>query len=505
MVEEMLDFHPLKSRFLFMPDLSGLLAAESALLERLLAEWIPRRRWYRSKARTLASVAIEAHAPLGPGGDAPRFCLVKTAFAEGPSELYAVPLTLWESFDARDIPEAGRIGPVPGTEKILGDASWDPRFRRALFDLLEGRNETRLGGGILRGTSVAGRRLAAVQGSRLLGAEQSNTSFAYASGDFVKLYRRVEQAVNPEPETLRFLRAAGWRHTPPLAGTLEWIVDGRPPATLAVMQDLVESRGDAWEHALANLRGDLSGSYLEWTRLLGSRVAGLHGALRLPPGSPGDFAPESLTLEDVESASAGAWAQLDAALETLESRLPRLDPGTAALARETLRKRPFFEDRLRAPAAGDRLEGAVKTRTHGDLHLGQILVGIQDPPDAWILDFEGEPGRPLAEARRKQSPLRDAAGMLRSFHYAAHTAARAREGGRLADADAVAKTLGDAFREGYAGTAGIDLNAEEHARLLDLFLLEKAVYELHYELNNRPDWVEIPLRGLLNLLEDARG
>ncbi|MCD6024241.1 MAG: 1,4-alpha-glucan branching enzyme [Fibrobacteria bacterium] len=484
-----------------MPDLSELLETEGSVLERLLADWIPQRRWYRSKARTLASVALEAHAPLGPESDAPRFCLVRTTFGDGSSELYAVPLALREPVNALDPPEAGRIGRIAGAENLLCDASWDPRFRRALFELLEGRKEIRWGGGILRGTPVPGRRLGGAPSSRLLGAEQSNTSFAYASGDFVKLYRRVEQEVNPEPEILGFLRAAGWTHTPPLACTLEWVADGRPPATLAVMQDLVESRGDAWEHALANLREGPSGAYLEWTRLLGTRVAGLHAALRAPLDVPGGgFSPEPLTDGDVEDVRAGVRAQLGAVLETLESRLPALDPGTAASAREVLRRRPFFEDRLRAPAHENLPEGAVKTRTHGDLHLGQILVGMQDPPDAWILDFEGEPGRPLAEARRKQSPLRDVAGMLRSFHYAAHAARRS---GSTGDADALAQTLGKAFREGYARAAGFDLNAEAHARLLDLFILEKAVYELHYELNNRPDWVEIPLRGLLNLLEDA--
>lgn len=488
-----------------MPDLSELLGTEGPVLERLLADWIPRRRWYRSKARILASVALEAQAPLGPEGDAPRFCLARTTFDDGSSELYAVPLALRDPAEAGDVPEAGRIGPIAdagaGPEKVLCDASWDPRFRQALFELLEGRKELRLGGGILRGTPVPGRRLGGAPSSRLLGVEQSNTSFAYASGDFVKLYRRVEQEVNPEPEILAFLRAAGWLHTPPLACTLEWVVDGRPAATLAVMQDLVESRGDAWEHALASLREGPSGAYLEWTRLLGTRVAGLHAALRAPLDVPGGgFSPERLTAADVEDVRAGVRAQWGAVLEALESGLSALDPATAANAREVLRKRPLLEARLQAPLGEEPPEGAVKTRTHGDLHLGQILVGIQDPPDAWILDFEGEPGRPLAEARRKRSPLRDAAGMLRSFHYAAHASRRS---GSTGDADALAKTLGKAFREGYARVAGFDPNAEAHARLLDLFVLEKAVYELHYELNNRPDWVDIPLRGLLNLLEDA--
>jgi predicted trehalose synthase len=502
-----------------MTALSELLDANDPVLQRDLTRWLPARRWFRSKSKTLSSVTVEAHAPVGEAdetGEPPRFCILETVFSDGAFERYALPLTLFTPAEAASLPEAARIAFVQdgNGEKILGDASWDPRFRAGLFELLTqgfgGKRETRLGRGLLRVNAsdapadrAHGENGESTPASRILAAEQSNTAFAYeppggrdaGGGSFVKLYRRLEEAVNPEPEVLRFLGArAEEARVPRFLGGLDWVEEGRVPVTLALMQDLVDTRGDAWEYTLGNLRQP---DFPAWISRLGRHVAELHNALASRPDVP-DFAPEPLASEDLGHLRAGTRALLDGALASLSRWTGPAE--TEALARRVLDARARLEALLDdAVAAVAAAPAAVKTRTHGDLHLGQVLVGARDPDQIWILDFEGEPGRPLAEARRKHSPLRDAAGMLRSFHYAAHTGLR--EAGPDA-ADALAAALRAAFLDGYGRAqraAGVDRESPAFARLLDLFTLEKAIYELHYELNNRPDWVVIPLRGLLAL------
>jgi trehalose synthase-fused probable maltokinase len=483
----------------------------------LLGGWMLRRRWFRSKAKTLTSVAVEAHAPVGRDGereeDGPRFCILKTGFSDGTFERYALPLVLRNRLDTTGLPEDCIVGSIPGSaggpdEKILCDAGWDAEFRGALFELLTGVQKVYWAGekGVLQGRAIGGPFSPGA--SEILNAEQSNTSFVYSPGGsepghFVKLYRRLDEAVNPEPEILRFLRErTTYRHVPRFEASLEWTREGHIPVTVALMQERVEARGDAWEYTLENLRasaasGAPDAAFTAWVSLLGRRVAELHAALGSAPDLP-DFAPEPLTLADLDHLRTGTRALLHGALVALEAKQDRVNASLAGLIEKLAEDRPRLEALLQDSPD---LPAALKIRTHGDLHLGQILVGARSHNDVWILDFEGEPGRPMSEARRKQSPLRDVAGMLRSFHYAAHTVKGGED--RAPAADALAQALCAAFLEGYLGEERNTSPAFSAGqwRLLDLFVLEKAVYELHYELNNRPDWIEIPVRGLIGLLE----
>lgn len=477
-----------------------------ARVEALLPEYLPRCRWFRSKTREIASARLEATAPLGQATGFPVLAVVRTEYRDGGSERYALPLTFLPENTGSGFPDGARIGTfaAPGGERILCDASWDAGFRAALFDLLSGAHAGTLDGGTLRGRPVAGGRLPEGRGnaSRVLGAEQSNTSARYDSGHFAKIYRKLGDGVNPEPEVLRFLREhTAYRHVPEFASALEWARAGDDaPITVALLVDFVAADGDAWKVALKRLAevfasGDASlpESFAAWIRLLGKRTGELHDALASRPDVAA-FAPEPLTAADLERVRSGIRAQLTEAFEALQRRLDELSPETKLLANGVTRARGRLESLLDFDAKGDL---GRKIRAHGDLHLGQILV---TGDDVCILDFEGEPGRPLSEARRRQSPLRDAAGMLRSFHYAAHTAARA--AGKPGDAPRLADALCDRFLSGYlpaAATAGLPADAGARDSLLRLFVIEKAVYELLYELNNRPDWVEIPLDGLAAL------
>jgi maltose alpha-D-glucosyltransferase/alpha-amylase len=528
----------------------------STLERYILPAWLPRQRWFRAKSRAIATVSIESAVSLE-GGTV--FSILRVDFADNLTddphedfERYALPLALVSGDVAADIPETSRIGPVPTAQgnRLLIDGCWDAGFRTQLLRILSGvasdkhenarkdeNREAPSGSGILRGLPAHGEDpgpwvYSDHLSSRVLAAEQSNTSFVYASripgapGIFVKLYRRLEGGIHPEPEMLRFLREhTDYRGVPAFLSALEWTsggTDDAGSATVALAQEFVPGAANAWEYALEALRPLLQDpaapvpeALTAWAALLGRRVGALHVALASPRDVPG-FAPESLSPPDLERIRSGVRAQWDKAIPALASlstrTRERTSEETALLARTVLKHRARLDALL---GAGDLPDGkengqgeerAVKTRTHGDLHLGQILVTRED---IRILDFEGEPGRSLAEARAKQSPLRDVAGMLRSFHYAAHVAARdagAPSGNEGEDsrAEVLSGVLGAAFLAGYFGARDGSAGPRESPRarntLLDLFTLEKTVYEFRYECDNRPDWVDIPLHGLLRIL-----
>ena len=464
----------------------------TALEKGLLASWLPRQRWFRSKARAVASVAIEAAIPVT--SDA-TFCAVRVDFMRGDAERYAVPLQLVSSGRRSEYPEGALAGEAPDG-RLFVDACHDATFRAAWLDIAAGRFEASGTGGLLRGRPDGSGAFADTERagkSRLYAGEQSNTSFNFDERVVVKLFRRFESGIHPEPEMLRFLRHAGYRDAPVFLASLEWAPDAaadaggtesaREAVTLAVAQEFVRDAELAWEFWVRELEVALRAdsvppALLQSAAMLGASVGALHATLASRPDDP-DFAPEPLMATDLDAARAGSLARLDTAAGVLEKTV-------AARLRERLR---------RVAAAG------AKIRVHGDLHLGQILLAESGPR---LLDFEGEPGRPLAEARRKASPLRDVAGMLRSFHYAAHVALRNAHAAIPEDrADAFARSLGEAFRHAWhKAIASARLfsegafEASETLDLLNFFILEKALYELEYERNNRPDWVEIPRRGL---------
>ena len=487
-------------------------------LERvLLPEWIPARRWFRAKSRAVERVALEARIPLAETPHPVVLAIANVAFREGPAERYLLPLARVSAPEATDLPEAARIGTVDGdatdAECVWIDASWDAGFRAALAKLLAGATATDAGtdaSGALHGEPVgSGGARAALEDpaagvtSRVLSAEQSNTALVYGDRVFVKLYRRLETGTHPEPEMLRFLRErTAFRDVPAYVSALHWAARDGGVSTVALAQEFTPG-DDAWGQLLAALNGTASGTPpAEAVRLaarLGTAVGGLHAALA--GGAEPDFAPERLTAREVEDAADAVLRQLDSGLADA-ARLR--DDAAAALAREAHDTRGRLRELVRAAAAKAGAGSAPRTRIHGDLHLGQILMARADGSPR-ILDFEGEPGRPLADARRKRSPLRDAAGMLRSFHYAAHVADRAGSAPDPERADAVAEALSTAFLETYARAfpaAGLD-PAPADTPLLRLHVLEKAAYELRYELDNRPDWAAIPLLGLRSLARAA--
>jgi maltose alpha-D-glucosyltransferase/alpha-amylase len=341
---------------------------------------------------------------------------------------------------------------------------------------------------------------------------------------FLKGYRLMRPGVNTELEMSRHLTEAGYPAAAPFAGDVVLSEAGGEQTALCSLQAYVRNQGDAWSFTTTYLeqfmesradpsRADVAadhGLYLPRANLLGVRVGELHRLLAQPSADPA-FAPEPITQSDLARWSRDAGQELRATFAKLRAARPRIAEPDRAAAEALLEREKDLRGRL-API-DVALVAATRTRHHGDLHLGQVLL-VRD--DFLIIDFEGEPGRSIEERRRKHSPLRDVAGMLRSFAYAGSRVlshARIAPGPHL---DAVAQAVAAWRREASAAflaghRAGIgDASSwpagdEGVRRLLDLFLVEKALYELRYELDNRPDWVGATLRGLLELTAAADG
>ncbi|MBI2392169.1 MAG: putative maltokinase [Deltaproteobacteria bacterium] len=486
-----------------------LFGRDRARLGDMLSEWIAARRWFKSRTRTRVGADVIEVVPVGPLSAA----FVRIVFADGGQEVYIVPLA--EATGA----EAERVRRDDAQAVILDDHDSlvheaPAAFAEAMIDAMRESRE-------LRGTHAALRGrpgvvdLGGLPKAEVGRAEQTNTAVRFGQRVIMKIYRSTVAGPNPEVEILRFLAREGARHeqvpTPKLAGEVDLVDDRGGQAAVAMAQTFVESRGDAWQatlFALSSLleqaRGAPSDAALAGeiarARKLGARTAALHRALSSPSEDPA-FTPEPASPADLSAMIAVARASLEHMVSALrKTKLP--DESHAAAAR-LLAHAGDLDARL--VEAGRLPIAAFRTRVHGDYHLGQVLVTPED--DLVIIDFEGEPARSLEERRRKGLAVRDVAGMLRSFDYAAVTALRAaREPERARPwIDAWRRAVSDAFvaawREGVAGSPAAPADDRDSRALLDLFLIEKAVYEVGYELDHRPTWVSIPIEGLLSLLE----
>jgi maltokinase len=424
----------------------------SARLDRETIDWLARQRWFAAKTRRIVEAVVDDRIPI----ERAEVCLVRIVLDDGSADRYVIAL-------ARD---AGLV-----------DAFDDAGFCRGLLRLMGEAREARGQRGALRGhrSHAFPARLAADGAVRRLGGEQSNTSVVFDGAVIVKHFRRLTKGENPELEMTRFLTEhTAFSNTPRLAGALEYVESDATTSTLAVAQELVADGRDGWQWLLARLAaGDAT---LDAIRQLGRRTGELHLALATPTSDPA-FGAEPIGRGDVAAWAAAVERQVMAARAAVPGRdLPEV-PAAAAAA-----------------LAG--LLGAVKIRHHGDFHLGQTLC-LRDGEDFMLIDFEGEPLRSLAERRRKHTPLRDVAGMLRSFAYAAATAAR--DGRSAGDWESHARAV---FVEAYRATAGgaafVPTSPAAFARVVATLELEKAAYEIVYEANNRPDWLEIPVRGFVS-------
>jgi trehalose synthase-fused probable maltokinase len=432
------------------------------LTEETLVDYIAAQRWYGSKGREVAHAAVVDCAEL-PGA---VIALVEVRFPEGTHDTYQL---------------------VAGNQL---DGLAEPRVARELMQRIRsGASQLTRDGGtivfqVVEGSVRVGTELADV---RLIESEQSNSSVVFDQELVLKVYRRVEAGINPELEMLRFLSEHEFENVPPLHGWYAY--HGRPAeSTLGIVQTFVPDALDGWELALDELAREPE-RFLGRLGRLGEVTGAMHTCLA-SDGNDSAFAPEDPSLESLGLLTATIDEEIERAFLELPDDLESLDPirQRGEEIRERLRQ-------LTHAGAGGRI-----IRHHGDFHLGQTLWA---PSDDWvILDFEGEPARSLPERRRKRSPLRDVAGMLRSFAYAASAVEPMR--GAAAPLGWEERARAE-FLDAYMSTVDPTLvppGPEAVEKLLSVFELEKAVYELRYEVNMRPDWVPIPVAGILRILEE---
>ena len=512
-----------------------------ALEERILPGYLTRQRWFGGKARTIQSLRILEWMSVSRAKDSAKVLLVRVSYVEGSPEIYVLPLAKTAHDPDQELPKGAlALANIKGGAVVLFEAVHDETFAEDLYELLMRRKKIAATEGTVTASS---RKILRQFGgepphSRLLGVEQSNTSILYGDKLLLKLYRRTEEGLHPDLEIVRYLtQKAGFQHIPPYAGAIEYRRPGREALVVGLMQEFVPNQGDAWQYSLDALdhyfdrilaldpadgkvavpgRSVLAvaleepgesvfervgGLYLEMTGLLGRRTAELHLALAEGRREPG-FVPEPFSMLYQRGVFQSMLNQTRQGFRTLREMSGRLPGHLQEEAGQALKLERTVVGIMRS-LLKEKVD-AVKIRIHGDYHLGQVLYTGKD---FVIFDFEGEPARSLSERRLKRSPVRDVAGMIRSFHYAAYTALHHTAAGRedvLSQLDPWAEhwylQVSGAFLRGYLDTArGSRIIPKEHSqleRMLSAYLLEKAVYELGYELNNRPEWVGIPLRGI---------
>ena len=470
----------------------------------LLPAFLLQQRWFGGKARTMSSCEIEDTADVPDADRNAVMVIARVAYSDGLRERYA--LLLSDRPDARGLPALGRLE-FPDGDWIV-EAATDPEAARALLRgfIGDGLVPTRRGG-LLRYADVgdAARRVLAdsLLTVRPVGSEQSNTSLRVGSTLAFKLFRRLEPGENPEVEVGRFLTArTPFRAMSALEGSLTYVPASGESITLGVLQTWINNQGDGWSYVRSALgeyrRKDTVLPLLtaDMTRL-GAITADFHAALESDDSTEA-FRPEPVQASDIDAWSAQLLDRVSRISSLIEPRFGAWPDETRRLGASFLAK----SDLARAIVSGSRaVAGFKKLRIHGDYHLGQTL---KTPSGFAIIDFEGEPATPIAVRREKHCALRDIAGMLRSFEYAIEMAS-----GQPADTSERLRSppgLRDSFLEGYFRSAAehrmasLAADRSASANWLTFFELDKALYELEYEVNNRPTWVHIPLRGILRAL-----
>ena len=499
----------------------------------VLRNFLPTQRWFASKDQTLDRVRLIEAATLPSAVDAAPYSLVtvEASLAGGRTERYLLPLGLvWGPPDGDSRAGLGGVTLANArrfrNEGALIDAAAQERLTLDLIDAMASGADLPLGeGAVIRcrpTTKFGEHELPKTPLIRRLG-EQSNSSVAIQDYGVLKLYRKLEDGVHPEVEMGRYLTdAAGFTGTPALLGTLERVGDDGSVTALGVLSAYVPNQGDGWSFTQDYLRRTLQefaaasgepeedphGFILELIGRLGRQTAEMHRALSPESAADPAFAPEPIGSEDIAGWHRYVAEQADIVFDRLEQYQAQMpDP----LVAELIERRDLLRARI-ARLKGLKVE-AAKIRCHGDYHLGQVLAAQNGFA---IIDFEGEPRRSLADRRHKQTPMRDVAGMLRSIDYAAAVALRTAADLPSLDRPSLARFCTDwrdrsvaAFFEGYSqAIEGSPCWPKGPAarKLLDLMLLEKVLYEIAYELANRPAWLSIPVQGLLDLLmEDGHG
>jgi maltose alpha-D-glucosyltransferase/alpha-amylase len=486
-----------------------------------LPAYIPKRRWFASKGERIEGFALNYAVPL-PGTRDVLLAEVEARLG-GRTENYVLPLgVVWQESDAGALAQQLALTRIRRGHQvgILTDAFAVDGFALGVMAQLIKSATVPLPQGELRFVPTSRTSevdIGTLNEIRRFAAEQSNSSLVISDAVVLKIIRRVAPGIHPEGEMTRYLTERGFGNIPPLLGEVVRVAPDGTPHTLMIAQAFVRNQGDGWTWTLdflsrtieeLSVQGDEGdqtrdtlAAYGSFASALGRRLGELHAVLAMPTDQ-GEFAPEPAGERVRAGWADSAIQQIDMAIDLLDKRTEWPDEETKRMATELVERRDALADMARRLAAAGR--GALQTRIHGDFHLGQTLV-VQG--DAYVIDFEGEPARPMEQRRAKSSGLRDAAGLLRSFDYAvaaaaaAGTAASPQISERRAALltrfrDAAVSQFRQAYRAALADAPEKWVNDGAEEPLLDLFLMERAAYEIRYEAANRPTWLRIPVRGL---------
>jgi maltose alpha-D-glucosyltransferase/alpha-amylase len=501
--------------------------AQRRILEQdALPAYLMRRRWFASKDQHIAGVRIAVAETIYGRQMDMILTEIEVTVSQG-VETYLLPLAIaWEDTITDALPQQLALARVRRGRRVgfLTDAFALDALPLTVLRALHVSAVRPIHAGEIRFMPTARFNEIAFPHApeiRRLSAEQSNSSLMVGDLAVLKLVRRIAPGIHPEAEMTRYLTERGFANTAPLLGEVARFGPDGTPHTMVLVQGFIRNQGDGWVWTLDFLSrvlnaahvvdpdgqvediADALAGYANFAAAIGRRLAELHAALAAPTDNP-DFAPEAATAADVGAWCQAAERQLDAAFAALAAVRSWPDEATATAAAALVERRAALGEAI--ALLGRAAPGTLKTRVHGDFHLGQVLVSSGD---AYIIDFEGEPAKPLAQRRAKACPLRDVAGLLRSFDYAVAVA-----GGRAAGpaqtspgqsrvlerfADDAASAFLAAYRAVHAESPRRWVGAAEEPALLDLFLLEKAAYEVCYEAANRPAWLEIPVNGLARI------
>ena len=483
-----------------------------ALLHRLPA-YLTTQRWFTSKGKSITDCKIKESYRVSEDA---ALVIVRVDFADRSTEYYQMPLAQLDRVEDQktyltQTPQTILLR-VPGGPYVV-DAVPLPSFRRHLYEMI------RRGVGTRDGLNCECGRLLenapATLASTVPAIDTSNTAIVYGDRFFFKLFRKLDPGLNPDLELVRFLSEhTDFRNCPPYMGSVGVGQMADPDyLNLGMLSGKVDNRGDAWElfqdltaRYFATDDGPVGAATLDRARLLGQRTAEMHQALGAAAGAM--LSPTPMDAGYRREITTAAGKLLDRQASELKSKAGDLSGLPATLAARVLEREGDLRRRL--AVLNERAMDVDLIRIHADYHLGQVLV---TDDDFVIIDFEGEPLLTIPERRRRRPALKDVAGMVRSFHYAANaqlllneTTYAGRDATALAQrADAWYRTVSQAYLDAYYATCGdadfLPADPADRAALLDLFILEKAIYEVAYELNSRPAWLPVPLSGVLERIE----
>jgi maltose alpha-D-glucosyltransferase/alpha-amylase len=528
------------------PDLFGN-RTKSKIENQILPIFLKKQRWFASKAQKILKISITETIPIKNNNGSSLVLILKVTYTSGPEEYYHLPLSFLELEQATTLLQEKPnfiLLQYESTEKegIIYDSILDEDFHQTILQLVAKRRVIKTSEGKLKAYpgkyfKNIRKTMDSFEQSNPLGTEQSNTSILYGHELIYKLFRKLDEGVNPDLEIVKYItEKTDYKNVPSFAGAIEYQGKDGSLVTLGILYPFVQSEGNMWDYGqdyliryyervlskitqidkypslpssyfekfeadVPEIMLELIGApFLEITYQLGKRTAELHQALARPSQNP-DFKPESYSLLYQRSLYQSMQSLVKRVFLILNKNSNRCPETIQGDLKDVLSLESTIVNHCRKILS--KKIKAKKIRVHGDYHLGQVLYTGND---FYIIDFEGEPARPLGERRLKRSPLKDVAGMLRSFHYAAFAPLMQNKiAGEYEDLEHwaklwtyyVSKTFLNAYLKHIESAGIIPEDKAEISKLLSIYLLEKSVYEVGYEINNRPDWLSIPLKGIL--------